>query len=122
MDKTNILDTLYRARLEKISKMNKQEVTMLGDTSLRIAEYENQLEECFLKFENEDLKNKIRELFEERIEIENEMSSYTKEKFYKAGFSEAIRLILKEIILNWNIKRHFLCKFQKSIDKRAKLC
>ena len=36
----------------------------------------------------------------ERIEIENEMSSYTKEKFYKAGFSEAIRLILKEIILN----------------------
>ena len=100
MDKTDILDKLYRARLEKISKMNKQEVTMLGDTSLRIAEYENQLEECFLKFENEDLKNKIRELFEERIEIENEMSSYTKEKFYKAGFSEAIRLILKEIILN----------------------
>lgn len=95
MEETNILDTLYRARLEKISKMNKQEVTMLGDISLRIAEYENQLEECFSNFENEDIKNKIRELIEERIEIENEMSSYTKEKFYKAGFYDAQNLLTK---------------------------
>lgn len=56
MEETNILDTLYKARLEKISKMNKQEVTMLGDISLRIAEYENQLEKCFSNFENEDIK------------------------------------------------------------------
>lgn len=84
---------IYKARLEKISKMNKQEVTMLGDISLRIAEYENQLEECFSKFENDNIKNKVRELVDERIEIEGEMSSYLKKKFYKAGFSDAQNLL-----------------------------
>ena len=68
---------------------------MLGDISLRIAEYENQLEDCLFKLENEDIKNEVIGLIEERIEIENEMSSYIKEKFYKAGFSDAKDLLLK---------------------------
>ena len=40
MEETDILDTLYYARLEKISKINKEDIGMLGDISLRITEYE----------------------------------------------------------------------------------
>ena len=93
MEETNVLDTLYYARLEKISKMNKEDIGMLGDVSLRIAEYENQLEECFSKFEDEDIKNKIRELMEERIEIENEISSHIKERFYKTRISRCKTIV-----------------------------
>lgn len=49
---------------------------------------------------NNDIKNRIRELMEERIEIENEMSSYIKEKFYKAGFSDAQNLLTKNQIMH----------------------
>lgn len=93
MEETNILDILYKARLEKNSKINKEEITILGDISLRIAEYEIQLEKCFSKFENDDIKNEVRELIEERIEIESEMSSYSKKKFYKFGFEDAKKLL-----------------------------
>lgn len=93
MEETNVLDTLYYARLEKISKMNKEDIGMLGDVSLRIAEYENQLEEFFSKFEDEDIKNKIRELMEQRIEIENEISSHIKERFYKTRISRCKTIV-----------------------------
>lgn len=93
MEETNILDTLYYARLEKISKMNKEDIGMLGDISLRITEYENNLEECFSKLENEDLKNEIRDLVSERIEIENEISSHIKEKFYKTRISRCKTIV-----------------------------
>lgn len=83
MGETNILDILYNARLEKISKMNKEDIGMLGNISVRIAEYEEELEECFFRFENQDIKNEVKRLIEERIEIENDISSYIKEKFYK---------------------------------------
>ena len=95
MEETNILDTLYKARLEKISKMDKDEITMLGDITLRISEYENELEEFLSKFENEDIKIQLRELIAERLEIEYELNSYMKEKFYKFGFADAKNLLMK---------------------------
>lgn len=93
MKETNILDTLYNARLEKILKNNKEYIGMLGDVTLRIAEYENQLEECFSKLENDEIKNEIRDLVSERIEIENEISSYIKERFYKARISRCKTIV-----------------------------
>ena len=84
MAEINILDTLYNARLEKISTLDKKDIGMLENATVRIAEYEAELDECFIKIEDKNLKSEIRILIEERINIENDISSYIKEKFYKA--------------------------------------
>ena len=84
MAEINILDTLYNARLEKISTLDKKDIGMLENVTVRIAEYEAELDECFIKIEDKNLKSEIRILIEERINIENDISSYIKEKFYKA--------------------------------------
>lgn len=95
MVETNILDTLYNARLEKISKVDKEDIRMLENTTVRIAEFEAELDECLLKFEDTDLKIEIKQLIEERIEIENDIFLYIKEKFYKLGFLDARNLLMK---------------------------
>lgn len=95
MAEVSILDTLYSARLEKISKMDKKDMGMLEDVTVRIAEYEAELDECLIKIEDKELKSEIKQLIEERMDIENDISSYIKEKFYKYGFLDAESLLLK---------------------------
>lgn len=95
MAETSILDTLDSARLERISKMDKKDMGMLENVTVRIVEYEAELNECLIKIEDKELKSEIKQLIEERIDIENEISSYIKEKFYKYGFSDAKSLLLK---------------------------
>ena len=116
MEETNVLDILYYARLEKISKMNKEDIVMLGDISLRISEYENNLEECFSKLENEDIKKEIRDLVAERIEIENEISSHIKEKFYKTRISRCkttIKIAQKSVLFFLKILWLFFISYDK---------
>lgn len=95
MAETSILDTLYSARLEKISKMDKKDMGILENVTIRIAEYEAELDECLIKIEDRELKSEIKQLIEERMDIENDISSYIKEKFYKYGFFDAKSLLLK---------------------------
>ena len=79
-----IVDILYKARQENLEKLDKVDIVMLQNDTVTITGLEAELEECLKKIENNSLKDEIKEIVCERIEIEKNISSYIKEKFYKA--------------------------------------
>ena len=90
-----IIDVLYQARLEEMSKLDKTDFIVMENNTNQKSQNESELEDCLSKIENEDIRNTLRELISEKMEIEEEIFSYIKEKFYKYGFSDAKDLLLK---------------------------
>lgn len=93
--KNEIVDVLYQARLEKISTLDKTDLGMLQSNIVQKSENEAELEECLIKVEDKNLRNMIKDLIDEKFEIEEEIFSYIKEKFYKFGFADAKNLLMK---------------------------
>lgn len=93
--KNEIVDVLYQARLEKMSTLDKADFGMLQSNIVQKSENEAELEECLIKVEDKNLRNMIKDLIDEKFEIEEEIFSYIKENFYKFDFADAKNLLMK---------------------------
>ncbi|MBR2587725.1 MAG: hypothetical protein IKD77_00780 [Bacilli bacterium] len=101
-EREKLLDKLYDARNvelwaltdeEKIENKEIIENNEINNKDLQIAL--SNLPNCF-----EEVCNNIKECVNKKIEGERELTGCYTKKYYEAGFYDAIRLILKEIIEN----------------------
>mgnify|MGYP004678215317 CR=1 FL=1 len=95
-EREKLLDKLYDARnveLWALTDEEKIENNEINNKDLQIAL--SNLPNCF-----EEVCNNIKECVNKRIEGERELTGCYTKKYYQAGFSDTIRLILKEIIEN----------------------
>lgn len=99
-EKDKILDKLYNARnvelwrlTEKEKDENKEIITNneINNKDLQIAL--NNLPDCL-----KEVSDNIRECVNKKIEGERELTGCYTKKYYQAGFSDAVKLMLKEII------------------------
>lgn len=93
--KNNILETLYKARVDAISKLNTSDMTILQNEISNIAATDVEFEECIKKITDSEIRIQLKEILDNKIETEKEISMYIREKFYKVGFADAVELLLK---------------------------
>ena len=97
INKNKIMENLYRSREDSLYALNSEDKIKLGKLFSEKKIKDEQLTIAISNIPNvftETTKN-LKKAIEEKVEILMEISSYDNEKFYKAGFSDAINLIME---------------------------
>lgn len=88
----NILNTLFEARDEEIATITSKDKEELKETNSRLKQKESELKEIINK--NENQARIILDLFYEYLELSNKKNAYYDQKYYKAGFKDAVELLM----------------------------
>ena len=95
----NCLNVLFQARDEEIATITKEDREELKDTEELLKEQEMSFKNAVQSIPSfmKRTKCEIMNLFYDYIEIFNDRSSYFEQKYYEAGFKDAVGLILQSI-------------------------
>ncbi len=88
----NILNTLFEARDEEIATITSKDKEELKETNSRLKQKESKLKELINK--NGNQAKIILDLFYEYLELSNNKNAYYDQKYYKAGFKDAVGLLM----------------------------
>ncbi|MCI9017216.1 MAG: hypothetical protein HFJ53_08690 [Clostridia bacterium] len=95
----NCLNVLFQAQDEEIATITKEDREKLKETEELLKEEEisfRNVVQSILSFMKQT-KSEIMNLFYDYIEIFNDRNSYFEQKYYEAGFKDAVALILRRI-------------------------
>lgn len=95
----NCLNVLFQARDEEIATITKKDRTELKETEELLEEQEMSFRRTVESIPSfmKQTKCEIMNLFYDYIEIFNDRNSYFEQKYYEAGFKDAVGLILQSI-------------------------
>ncbi len=94
-DEKNILNTLFQVRDEELAMITKQDKENLREVNQRLKQEELKFKETinYLPKVMKQNKRNIIDLFYKNLEVLNERNSHYDQKYYEAGFKDAVKLM-----------------------------